>query len=58
MSEDAMAEPAAVTRLHAERLLLREFRASDIDDYAAMCADAEVMRYLSTNGSVLSREHA
>lgn len=53
-----MAEPAAATRLHAERLLLREFRASDIDDDAAMCADAEVMRYLSTNGSVLSREHA
>ncbi len=41
--------------LRTERLLLRPFRAEDFDAYAAMCADAEVMRYL---GGALSREDA
>ena len=43
--------------LETDRLLLRPFRDSDIDDYAAMCADPEVMRYLGAR-SVLSREDA
>lgn len=37
-----------------ERLILREFCESDLDAYAEMCADKEVMRYLGT-GKVLSR---
>ncbi len=40
-----------------KRLLLRQFRDSDIDAYAAMCADPEVMRYLGAR-SVLSRSDA
>ncbi len=45
-------------RLDTERLHLREFRAEDIDAYAAMCADPEVMRFLSADGAALSREDA
>lgn len=33
-------------RLETERLLLRPFVASDLDAYAAMTADAEVMQYM------------
>ncbi len=32
--------------LGSERLLLRMFRESDLDAYAEMCGDPEVMRYL------------
>jgi len=32
--------------LETERLRLRPFRPSDFDDYAALCADPEVMRFL------------
>lgn len=44
--------------LHTKRLLLRQFRPDDIETYSAMCADREVMRYLSPTGEVLSREDA
>jgi RimJ/RimL family protein N-acetyltransferase len=47
-----------VVRLETERLLLREFRDDDFEAYAAMCADAEVMRFLSADGAPLSREDA
>ena len=43
--------------LATERLLLRAFRSSDHDAYAAMCADPEVMQYLGT-GVTLSRAEA
>jgi RimJ/RimL family protein N-acetyltransferase len=46
-----------VIRLETARLVLRPFRAEDIDAYAAMCADPEVMRYLG-DGEPLSREDA
>ena len=60
--EDSMGQQAdlacvVVPTLETERLLLRPFRAEDIDAYAALCADPEVMRYLGT-GSVLSRVEA
>ena len=35
-----------IPRLETERLLLREFQERDHDAYAAMCADAEVVRYI------------
>src|SRR5947209_1225826 len=35
-----------IPTLETERLRLRPFRGSDFDDYAAMCADPEVARYL------------
>jgi RimJ/RimL family protein N-acetyltransferase len=44
--------------LRTQHLVLRRFRSTDIDAYAAMCADREVMRYLSAAGEVLSREDA
>jgi RimJ/RimL family protein N-acetyltransferase len=43
--------------LETPRLLLRPFRPADIEAYAAMCADPEVMRYVGERG-VLSREDA
>jgi RimJ/RimL family protein N-acetyltransferase len=43
--------------LETERLILRPFRESDFEAYAAMCADAEVMRYIGP-GQPLSREDA
>jgi len=43
--------------LQTQRLLLRPFRDTDIDAYAAMCADPDVMRYVGRRG-VLSREDA
>jgi RimJ/RimL family protein N-acetyltransferase len=49
-------EPAIVT-LTTARLLLRPFRQDDVEAYAAMCADPEVMRYLGLSG-VLTREDA
>ncbi len=35
-----------VPRLETERLLLREWRDGDLDVYAELCADPEVMRFL------------
>ncbi len=40
--------------LGTERLVLRMFRESDLDSYAAMCGDPEVMRYLG-DGHTLDR---
>ena len=40
--------------LETERLRLRAFRHEDLDAYAAICADPEVMRYLGT-GVTLNR---
>jgi len=47
----------AAPSLDTPRLRLRQFAAADLDDYAALCADAEVMRYLGDRGP-LSREDA
>jgi RimJ/RimL family protein N-acetyltransferase len=46
-----------LTVLETERLRLRPFRAEDLDAYAALCADPEVMRYVGDRGA-LSREDA
>lgn len=47
----------SVHELHTERLRLRLFRESDLDAYAAMCGDAEIMRYLG-DGKPMSRPEA
>jgi RimJ/RimL family protein N-acetyltransferase len=44
--------------IETERLRLRPFREADIDDYAALCADPEVMRFLSASGEPLGRDDA
>jgi RimJ/RimL family protein N-acetyltransferase len=41
-----MNRPGIAPTLETERLRLRPFRRSDIDDYAALNADREVLRYL------------
>ncbi len=43
--------------LETQRLVLRMLRESDLDAYAEMCGDAEVMRFLG-NGQTLSRADA
>ena len=40
-------------RLETERLILRMFREDDFEEYARICADEEVMRYLG--GKTLTR---
>lgn len=40
-----------IPTLQTERLTLRAFRAGDLDAYAAMQANPEVMRYLGTGGT-------
>ncbi len=42
--------------IETERLRLRPFRGEDLDAYAALCADIEVMRYVT--GAALSRGDA
>jgi 3-dehydroquinate dehydratase/shikimate dehydrogenase len=44
-----------VTEIETERLLLRQWREGDLDPYARLCADPEVMRYFP---SVLTREES
>jgi RimJ/RimL family protein N-acetyltransferase len=46
-----------VTTLETDRLVLRMFREEDLDAYAAMCADPDVMRYLG-DGKALTRGEA
>ena len=40
------------TTITTERLTLRMFHPDDLDAYAAMCADAEVMRHIGEGGPV------
>jgi RimJ/RimL family protein N-acetyltransferase len=47
----------SILSLNTARLRLRQLADTDLDDYAAMCADAEVMRYLG-NREPLSRDDA
>jgi len=41
-----------VTRLRTARLVLRSFGPADIEPYAEMCADPEVMRHIGAGGPV------
>jgi RimJ/RimL family protein N-acetyltransferase len=50
-------ERLPMVTLETNRLVLRMLRESDLDAYAAMCADAEVMRYIGP-GKPLSRAEA
>ena len=44
-----------IETIETDRLVLRAFRPADIDEYGAICADAEVMKYL---GPPKTREDA
>lgn len=46
-----------MSEIQTERLVLRRFRRDDFEAYAAICADADVMRYLA-DGRPLSRDEA
>jgi RimJ/RimL family protein N-acetyltransferase len=48
-----MASGSAIERLETQRLVLRPFREEDLDDYAEMCGDTLVMKYLG--GAPLNR---
>ncbi|WP_460201359.1 GNAT family N-acetyltransferase [Scytonema sp. NUACC21] len=47
----------SIPQLETQRLILREFREEDLDAYAEMCGDPEVMRYIAT-GKPLSRDES
>ncbi len=42
----APAKVSSILALNTDRLRLRQLAQTDLDDYAAMCADPEVMRYV------------
>lgn len=44
-----------MAEIRTDRLLLRRWREGDLDAYARLCADPEVMRYVG-GGATLSRE--
>jgi RimJ/RimL family protein N-acetyltransferase len=44
--------------IETERLRLRPWRDDDLDAYAALCADPEVMRWLGAQGDALTRAQA
>lgn len=47
-----------MTILETERLILRHFTQDDLDPFAAICADADVMRYASLTQKPLTRIQA
>src|SRR5271157_6272193 len=51
-----MRDQTKIDRLETERLTMRMFRETDFDDYAEMCGDADVMKYLG--GATMSRLEA
>lgn len=46
-----------IPQLQTSRLILRELREQDLDAYAQMCGDPEVMRYIGA-GNTLSRSES
>ncbi|NKB42838.1 MAG: GNAT family N-acetyltransferase [Alphaproteobacteria bacterium] len=47
-----------IPTLETERLILRPFKADDIDAYAAMVADTEVSKFISLGGKPMDRLEA
>lgn len=47
-----------MTELETERLILRMWREDDFEAYARICADPDVMRYLTKEGKPLTRLEA
>jgi RimJ/RimL family protein N-acetyltransferase len=53
-----MAEPIVIPRLNTERLLLRAFEKDDLDPFAALVADIDVIRYATYDGTTMTRTQA
>ena len=51
-----MRNQTKIDRLETDRLTMRMFRETDLDAYAEMCGDADVMKYLG--GATMSRSEA
>jgi len=51
-------DPNAVPRIETERLVLRGWREGDLDGFAAMMADAEVARFLTSDQRPKARAEA
>ncbi len=53
-----MEEPFVIPRLNTERLLLRPFMPSDLDPFAEMVADKDVMHNATYDGTPMTRAQA
>lgn len=53
-----MTEPFIIPSLNTERLLLRAFEKDDLDPFATMIADSEVIRQATYDGSTMTRAQA
>ena len=50
-------QPEGLIEIETEKLLLRRWLEEDLEPYARLCADPEVMRFIG-NGSTLNREQS
>ncbi len=53
-----MAEPFIIPSLNTERLLLRAFEKDDLDSFAAMVSNLEVMQQATYDGNTITRNQA
>ena len=53
-----MAEPFIIPSLNTERLLLRAFEKDDLDSFAAMVSNLEVMQRATYDGNTMTRTQA
>ncbi len=53
-----MAEPFIIPSLNTERLLLRAFEIDDLDPFAAMVADIDVIQHATYDGTTMTRTQA
>ncbi len=53
-----MAEPYIIPSLNTERLLLRAFEEDDLDPFAAMVSNLEVMQLATYDGNTMTRTRA
>ena len=53
-----MAEPFIIPSLNTERLLLRAFEKDDLDPFADLVADKEVIQHATYDGTTMTRAQA
>jgi len=54
----AMSEPKSFPILETERLILRPFKSQDLDPFAKIVADSEVIRFATYTGNTMTRSQA